>query len=291
MPTPAKPWAASAYDRSFSFVANYGRDLLPLLEAKPGERILDLGCGTGTLTAEIAASGAKVIGLDADAAMLKAARKAHPGITFLKGDAQSLALTMRQLAEAQLSSFTPLPRRERNSHSERRGGSTVLPEDGPFDAVFSNAALHWMLRPRAVVRGVARALKPGGRFVAEMGGYRNIGAIAEASIAALRREGIRAKVSDFWYFPTVGEYTSLLESEGFTVRFAAYFDRMTPLEGGRDGMRRWLQILGTPLLDRAPAGRREAVIAAVERATRAELLFDGRWHADYRRLRFVAVKG
>ena len=254
MPSSTKPWAAGEYDRDFSFVANYGRDLIPLLDAKPSERILDLGCGTGKLTAEIAASGATLLGLDADDNMLATARKAYPAITFLKGDAAHLKF------------------------------------NGQFNAVFSNAALHWMLKPKLVLKGVAKALKPGGRFVAEMGGYRNCIAITDATIAALRKEVIEAKVSDHWYFPTLGQQTSLLEAAGFTVGFASYFDRMTPLEGGDNGMRQWLGMFGTPLLKRAPANRRSVIIKAVEKATRAELFFDGRWHADYRRLRFVAVK-
>jgi hypothetical protein len=123
-----------------------------------------------------------------------------------------------------------------------------------------------------------------------MGGHRNCIAITDATIAALHREGIQARVNDHWYFPTLGQQTSLLEACGFTVSFAAYFDRLTPLEGGSDGMRQWLEMFGTPLLQRAPAGRRRAIIKAVEKATRAELYRDGRWHADYRRLRFIAIK-
>ncbi len=249
-----KPWAAGEYDKSFSFVANYGRDLIPLLAPKRGERILDLGCGTGKLTAEIAKSGATLLGLDADENMLATARKAYPNIAFVKGDA------------------------------------TRLTFKGQFDAVFSNAALHWMLRPKLVLKGVAKALKPGARFVAEMGGYRNCIAITDATIAALRKEGIRASVSDCWYFPTLGQQASLLEAVGLTVSFATYFDRLTPLEGGSNGIRQWLEMFGTPLLQRAPVNRRSAIIKAIEKATRPELYRDGRWHADYRRLRFIAIK-
>ncbi|MGL4549654.1 MAG: class I SAM-dependent methyltransferase [Gemmataceae bacterium] len=228
------PWDAGLYDGKHDFVWRLGDSLVELLAPRPGERILDLGCGTGHLTAKIAEAGAEVVGLDPSAAMLATARQAYPRLTFVEGDARGFAL-------------------------------------GAFDAVFSNAALHWVRPPEAAVRAVAAALKPGGRFVAEFGGKGNVAAIAAAYGAGLPD----------WYFPGVAEYAALLEGHGLEVRFATLFDRPTPLDG-EAGLRDWVRQFA-PAVPEAEYGR-------VEAAARHALWRDGRWVADYRRLRVVAVK-
>jgi trans-aconitate methyltransferase len=247
-------WDATGYGERFGYVAQLAEDLVALLDPQPGERIVDLGCGTGTLTAQIAARGADVLGVDADRAMVEAAREQHPELRFEVMDAYDLAV------------------------------------DAPVDAVFSNAALHWMTRPEDVLRRVAAALRRGGRFVAEMGGGRNTELIFTALRDALERHGVpREEQAQPWYFPGVGEYTTLLERHGFEVRAAWHFERMTPLVGGEAGLRDWLTMFASSFFARLDAPEREVVVSEIEDAVRAPLYFDEQWHVDYRRLRFVAV--
>jgi trans-aconitate methyltransferase len=251
MSTPTQSWDAGLYDGRHAFVWRHGAALVEVLAPQPGERVLDLGCGTGHLTAAIAAAGAHVVGLDHSADMLAQARHAYPHLDFLQGDARDFALGQ------------------------------------PCDAVFSNAALHWVRPPEAVVRCVYAALKPGGHFVAEFGGHGNVAAVT-AALRAAGRLGVRSEVPA-WYFPSVGEYAALLEAVGLEVRSAALFDRPTPLEGP-SGLRDWVAMFARSALDAVPAERREEFLRAVEDAARPALYRDGGWFADYRRLRVVAVR-
>ena len=228
-----KEWDAGLYESGFQFVWKYGEGVVGLLETKPGERILDVGCGTGHLTADIAAKGASTLGIDASPAMIAQARQNFPKLSF-------------QLVDAAEFQSEPV-----------------------FDAVFSNAALHWMMNPDRVAAAVARALKPGGRFVAEMGGKGNIGAIAGALHSNIQN-----------YYPSVSEYSAVLERNGFEVTFMTLFDRPTPLEGGENGLREWIQTF---------RGDNTRPVEEVEAELRPRLFQDGRWVADYRRLRFIAI--
>jgi trans-aconitate methyltransferase len=250
--TKDQAWDAGLYDGRHAFVWKHGASLVELLAPRPGERILDLGCGTGHLTAAIAGAGAAVAGLDPSADMLQQARAAYPWLEFVQGDARDFAF-----AE-------------------------------PLGAVFSNAVLHWVRPPEAVARRVRDALKPGGRFVAEFGGRGNVRAVVAALQAAGERLGLRLD-GPHWYFPSLGEYASLLETAGLEVKSAALFDRATPLEG-EDGLRGWVRMFGGSVLEAVPAGRREEFLSAVEDAARLDLCCDGGWCADYRRLRVVAVR-
>jgi trans-aconitate methyltransferase len=246
-----KAWDAERYEGRFRFVTAGGEPVLELLAAQPGERVLDLGCGTGELTARIAAAGAEVIGLDADGAMLGRARQRFPGLTFVEADAQAAALP------------------------------------APLDAVFSNAALHWMRRPAEVLASVAVALRPGGRFVAELGGHGNVAAIEQALQAARAAAGLPSLPSP-WFFPSVATYATLLEAAGLEPRAVWLFDRPSPL--GDEGLAGWIRMFGTwYLADLAPAQAQQVIDGAAARA-RPALHRDGHWVADYRRLRFVAVK-
>ena len=246
----AKPWDADLYDRSHSFVWKHGAALLELLAPQPGERILDLGCGTGHLTAQIAASGAEVCGLDSAPAMIEQARRLYPALHFEVGDARNFAFAQ------------------------------------PFDAVFSNAALHWVKPPAQVIACVHRALKPGGRFVAEFGGKGNVQTIALALQEAARAIGVEPVASP-WYFPSLAEYANLLEAGGLEPTFAVLFDRPTALEG-EQGMRHWVEMFGTEQLSAIPEQRRPEFLRMVEERVRPTLWREGAWYADYRRLRVVA---
>jgi trans-aconitate methyltransferase len=247
-------WDADRYQRQFGFVSAMASDLVELLDPRTGETILDLGCGTGELAAGIAASGARVWALDADPAMVAAARERLGPERVLLAD----------------------------------GHNFTLPE--PVDAVFSNAALHWMPRPGEVVARVRAALVPGGRFVAELGGAGNIDAILEALGAAMAESGLPAPATP-WYFPTSGQYTTLLEAGGFQVARMEHFARPTPLQGGDRALADWLAMFGRSLTAEIPADLRAQVVARTAELAAPRLRRDGRWVADYWRLRFVAMAG
>ncbi|MEO0539690.1 MAG: methyltransferase domain-containing protein, partial [Cyanobacteria bacterium P01_A01_bin.105] len=193
-------WDTDRYQTQHDFVWQYGEGLLPLLAAQPGEYILDLGCGTGQLTQQIADQGARVIGLDADPAMVTEAQNNYPDLTFRQADARDFTV-----AE-------------------------------PCDAVFSNATLHWVTEPAAAVQAIYRALKPGGRLVAEFGGQGNVQTIIAAVEAVLGRSGLSP-----WYFPSLAEYVGLLAEQGFEVTFAQLYERPTPLKG-EDGLANWVRM-------------------------------------------------
>ncbi|MCW5849050.1 MAG: methyltransferase domain-containing protein [Anaerolineae bacterium] len=247
-------WNASHYDTQHAYVWKFGTGVVELLAPQPGERILDLGCGTGHLTAQIAQSGATLVGLDSSPEMIQLARQHYPGLQFVVADAADFQV------------------------------------DEPFDAVFSNAALHWMRRPADVIRCVWNALKPGRRFVAEMGGQGNIQTIVEAVTEAMAQVGLDAAPLNPWYFPSLAEYAGLLERQGFEVSFAWLFDRPTLIDGGEAGMQQWLAVFCKDFLAAVPEAQREAVVRAMEDRLRPRLFRDGAWVADYRRLRIVAVK-
>ncbi len=162
----------------------------------------------------------------------------------------------------------------------------------PFDAIFSNAALHWIKEPSSVLARIARSLKPGGRLVAELGGKGNIQSILAALCIALEAEGASSnKERNPWYFPTVGEYATLLEQHGLSVIYALHFSRPTPLEGGARGLRRWLEMFAFDFLQDLPGGKRREVFQRVEKTLRPRMYRDRQWVADYRRLRVMAIKG
>jgi trans-aconitate methyltransferase len=189
------------------------------------------------------------LGIDSSADMIGQARQNYPKLKFQLADARTFAV------------------------------------DQPFDAVFSNAALHWVPEARAAVRAIYRALKPGGRFVAEFGGKGNNAKV----VAALRAAGASDPLLTF-YFPSIGEYAGILESEGFEVRFATLFDRPTELEDPVRGLEQWLVMFQQKSLAAIPAGDRESAFRQIEDRLRGELFYDGKWHIDYRRLRVVAVR-
>lgn len=247
-------WNSTLYDNAHAFVWQYGKALLELLAPQPGEQILDLGCGTGHLTAEIAQAGAAVLGLDADRSMLQQAQQHYPHLRFELADARSFDVT------------------------------------DAVDAVFSNATLHWIKDADAVITRVRCALKLGGRFVAEFGGKGNIGAIAAATTQALKELGY-SNAADLnpWYFPSLGEYTQRLEQQGFEVRYGVLFDRPTALEGGRVGLENWLRMFAHRILAHLPDEEQILVIRRVETLLEPTLYRDGTWWADYRRLRIVAI--
>ncbi len=252
MPTKSPTWDTELYESRHSFVWQYGEALLDLLAPKVGERILDLGCGTGQLTAKIAAAGADVTGLDASPEMIGQARQNYPRLQF----------TLQSAVAMQF--------------------------ENEFDAVFSNAALHWILDAAAAANNIARALKPQGRLVAEFGGHGNIRQILQAIETALQQHtgSIPPRRT---FFPSIPEYTSLLAAVGLEVQFAHLYDRPTSLEG-EQGMENWIRQFKWYYFEDLPTTQRTAVLADAIAALRPKLFRDGTWFADYRRLRIVSVK-
>ena len=248
-PAAGQVWDAGGYSRHADFVPALGRDVLACLAPRPGEAILDLGCGDGALTAEIAAAGAHVTGLEPDPSLAAATRARN------------------------------LPVLAQDAHEPFGAGD--------FDAVFSNAALHWMREPETVIANAFAALRPGGRFVAEQGGFGNVAAVVTALGAALEAHDLPERATRPWDFPTPATQRARLERAGFTLREIALIPRPTPLPTGMAG---WLSTFAGPFVDGLPEAARAAVLSDAER--RLGALHDpaAGWIADYVRLRFSAVK-
>ena len=243
-------WSAARYAETAHFVPALGAPVLELLAPSPGERILDLGCGDGVLTEKIVAAGAIVVAVDAGPDMVAAARTR--GLDARVMDGQRLTFA------------------------------------GEFDAVLSNAALHWMRDQQAVLEGVHRALKPGGRFVAEMGGHNNTAAIIVALSAVLARRGLDAHRLNPWYFPSAGAYCKKLEAAGFTVEEMAIIPRPTTLPTGIEA---WLDTFAEDFFVPLPPHDRSPAHAEVADLLRPVLMDEtGTWIADYVRLRFRATR-
>jgi SAM-dependent methyltransferase len=243
-------WDAAAYERNAAFVAELGEPLVALLAPRPGERVLDLGCGDGRLTLALQRAGCVVVGVDSSPSQVEAARTRGLDARVMDGEA--------------------------------------LAFEGEFDAAFSNAALHWMKRPERVLAGVFRALRPGGRFVGEMGGAGNVSAIARALTEALARRGRSFADLSPWYYPTGPEYRARLEAAGFAVVSIEVFDRPTDLPGD---ITAWLETFAGAFRSALPQGGRPALFAELREALAPILLKpDGTWWVDYVRLRFHAVK-
>ncbi len=246
-------WDSTFYDDKHSFVTKYGEGVLELLAPKPGERILDVGCGTGHLTHLIAEEGADVTGMDNSAEMVATAQAAYPHIKFMVADAANFSF------------------------------------DEPFDAVFSNAALHWVHRAEEAVVCMSRALKSGGRFVVEFGGKENVKQIYSTLEQTIwEMAGIHVSAAN--YFPSIGEYGSLLEKHGIQVANAMLFDRFTRLEDGDEGIGNWIRMFRRAAMEPLSDEMKSAVIDRVKERLRYSLFKDGAWHADYRRLRIVGFK-
>lgn len=247
---PTQEWDVQRYQDEHSFVWEYGTSLIDLLKAKPGERILDIGCGSGELTAAISPKEVEAMGMDSDPAMVKRAQEQFPELHFFQGDVRSFEL------------------------------------EKPVNAIFSNAALHWV-PPKDVARSVqaiSNALAPGGRFVVEFGAKGNVQAIVEAV-----QDTVPGAESP-WYFPSISEYTTLLESNGIEVLSAMIFERPTPLVDTKDGVRNWLRMFGNSFFEGMEEGDIDAALDQIQDKLRPKLYDGTKWVADYRRIRIVGKK-
>ncbi|QHT71093.1 methyltransferase domain-containing protein [Rhodocytophaga rosea] len=248
-------WKANLYNDKHSFVYQYGESLLELLAPKAGERILDLGCGSGQLTAKLKELGVDIVGMDSSREMIDDARQKYPGIEFLVMNATDFEF-------AQL-----------------------------FDAIFSNAVLHWVVQKEQAIKCMYRNLKPGGRIVAEFGGKGNVQTILNELRKTLTKYGfVKNAQAEIFYFPSIGEYTTLLEKHGFRVTFAQHYDRPTELADSNKGIQDWLEMFGNAFFNGIPAEAKEQIKQEVQEMVKGELFTNGKWYADYKRIRVVAVK-
>lgn len=243
-------WKPESYNAGAGFVPALGKPVIELLKPMAGEKILDLGCGNGILTKELLELGCDVVGVDSSPEMVRAARASGIDARLMDGEALGFSCE--------------------------------------FDAVMSNAALHWMTDQYAVARGVWNALKPGGRFAAECGGEGCVRVIREGLKIALTRRGIDYKARNPWKYPKLGEYKTILENQGFSVGYIARIDRPTPLPGGLKG---WLEVFSESHTSGFTEQEKAKFYAEVEDYCRPTLCNDKmEWTADYVRLRFLAVK-
>lgn len=243
-------WDPGAYAKNAAFVPALGKPVIDLLEPKIGEKILDLGCGTGAMARELIDAGFDVVGVDASEEMVSAARA--------------------------------------NGVDAKVEDATALERDGEFDAIFSNAVLHWIADQYAVVRGVWRALKPGGRFAAECGGEGCNRIIREGIKSAAAKRDIDYRRLNPWTFPEVGMYTKILETQGFAVKYIARIDRPTHLP---NGLSSWLETFARAFTVGMTDEEKAGFFEDVEKYCRPRLCDEERgWTADYVRLRFLAVK-
>jgi len=248
-------WDSSLYDNKHDFVFKYGEDVVALLQPLKGEQILDLGCGTGYLSHVIAESGAIVTGVDNSAEMIAKAKDAYPGINF---SVQS---------------------------------ATQFVAENSFDAIFSNAVLHWVKEKEQAIDCMFRNLRANGRLVLEMGGKRNVEIITTTLKTTLLKYGFDKQAAvEQWYFPSLSEYTGLLEKRGFRVTFAAHFNRETELKNTEHGIKDWIKMFGTSYLQGINTITLDKILTEVEDRLRVTHFRDGKWFADYKRLRVVAVK-
>lgn len=248
-------WNANCYDEKHAFVFKYGEDVVRQLSPRPGERILDLGCGTGYLTNLIAQAGARVTGIDSSSSMVERAKAAYPDLDF------------------------------------RVLSATDMHFDEPFDAVFSNATLHWILDKEIAIDHIYHALRPGGRLVLEMGGKGNVEDIIVATRKVLTRHNhFQNAAKQVWYFPSLGEYTTLLEKRGFQIKYASHFDRPTKLQDTDSGLKDWIKMFGNAFFQDISATDESNILEEIQETIRPTSYRNHSWYADYKRLRIEAIK-
>lgn len=251
----AHSWNSKLYNDNHSFVYDYGISLVDMLHLKSGERILDLGCGTGELSNHISELSKEVIGLDKSKEMIDEARSKFPSIQFHVGDASCFSFNK------------------------------------PFDAIFSNATLHWVVNYKEAIQSMYSNLNYGGRLVVEFGGKDNVKAITNQLRLSLAKRGyIRQSELVLWYFPSVGEYTTELEAVGFEISFAQWYDRPTELASEDTGIKDWLLMFSKPFFEDVENLDIEPIMNEVQERLKPILFKNGKWYADYKRIRIVAHK-
>ena len=251
----ATSWDAKLYNTKHDFVFHYGSSLIELLKPKANELILDLGCGAGQLTEEIAKSGAKVMGMDASESMIESASNNFPELEFRIANAESFDFAEK------------------------------------FDAIFSNATLHWVKNYKAAATNMFQHLNENGRLIIEFGGKGNVQKIEQTLKAILKEKNYLKQANiDLWFFPSIAEYSNILEKTGFEVRLAELYDRPTKLADEKTGIIDWISMFGKTFFEGIPENDAEIIKNEVQNRLKPELLKENTWYADYRRLRIIAYK-
>ncbi|MBP1040773.1 methyltransferase domain-containing protein [Vagococcus sp. BWB3-3] len=247
-------WNSQLYDQQHQFVSRHGESLIDLLKPKPGEKILDIGCGTGDLAQEITTYGASIVGVDKSLNMVNQARKKFPDLTFQAGDATELTFS------------------------------------NEFDAVFSNATLHWVKEPEKALSSIFQSLKKGGRLVAELGGQGNCQTLTDSLIRGFEKTDIVYNQEFFpWFFPSIGDYLVLMEKSGFNVIYGCYFDRPTPLVDDQ-GLENWLNMFASSFFEGVSDTEKREIVKQVQIDLAPKLYQDNQWILDYKRIRVIGIK-
>lgn len=251
----ATKWKPELYNEKHSFVYNYGENLIQLLEPKENERILDLGCGSGQLTFKINELVRETIGIDKSAEMIADAKSKFPNIEFLVKDAENFKF------------------------------------DKKFDSVFSNATLHWVKNYKDSIKSMYENLKPNGKIVVEFGGKGNVQTIVKQLRESLKsRNYLNQSELNLWYFPSIGEYSTELELAGFKVIFAEHYNRPTKLADENSGIKDWISMFAENFFIGVAENHIEEIKNEVQESVKEECLIDGKWFADYKRIRVIAIK-
>jgi len=255
MNTITTKWKPKLYNEKHSFVYNYGEELIKLLEPKAHERILDLGCGSGQLTSKINEIAKETIGMDKSKEMINDARLKFKNIEFQVGDAGNFELNEK------------------------------------FDSIFSNATLHWVKNYKDAINCMFKNLKSNGKIVLEFGGKGNVQTIVEQLRDSLRSRGYFEQSNvDVWYFPSIGEYSTELESAGFRVLLAEHYDRPTELADEKSGIKDWISMFAESFFTGVNPNHMEEIKTEVQEKVKGKCLINGKWFADYKRIRIVAIK-
>ncbi|MDA9774245.1 methyltransferase domain-containing protein [Saprospiraceae bacterium] len=248
-------WNPELYNEKHSFVYDYGEKLIELLNPKENERILDLGCGSGQLTYKINELAKETIGIDKSVEMIADAKSKFPSIEFQVQDAENFRF------------------------------------DEKFDSIFSNATLHWVKNYKNSIKSMYENLNPNGKIVVEFGGKGNVQTIVKQLRDSLkRRDYISRSELNQWYFPSIGEYATELESAGFRVLFAEHYDRPTELADQNSGIKDWISMFAKSFFIGVAENHIKEIKNEVQESVKEKCLIDGKWFADYKRIRIVAVK-
>lgn len=245
-------WNSDLYDNKHSFVAEYGKSMIDLVNVRKNQKILDLGCGTGVLTNELAKKGATVIGIDSSTDMIKKAKSNYTKLTFQVADATNLAFK------------------------------------NYFDTVFSNAVFHWIPNQEKLLYSIYNSLQDNGKLICEFGAKNNVYKIQTAFEKALKKNGY-SYCSEF-FFPSKEEYKLLLEQTGFEIEHIIEYDRPTPLADGEKGLRNWMCQFFASYLSNIPHKEMEQILFETEKICKNSIWEDNQWIADYRRIQIIAVK-
>jgi len=255
MPNKTQKWNSTLYNNKHAFVYQFGEELIQILEPKENERILDLGCGSGQLTAKISEIAKEVIGMDKSPEIIADAQSKFSKIEFIVADAASFSFTDK------------------------------------FDAIFSNAALHWVTDYENAIHCMYANLKENGRIVLEFGGKGNVQRIINQLRISLKNRGYKKQSAlRLWYFPSIGEYTTQLEKAGFKVIMAQHFDRPTELSDENSGITDWLSMFAEGFFENVSFEDKLEIKKEVQNEVQSVCLINGKWFADYKRIRIVAIK-